>query len=94
MSWYEKSKLKRPYKAYIKFPGGIRPLGTFDVVQSNEKTEERTAMARAYKEYPNRIYDAEKMGGSLVIALDVKEWQNRLEIQRREEEKEYWWDRY
>jgi len=100
MSWYSQSQLKKPYKVYIKWPSGdLKLLGSFNITQSDEKTEEQAAKARAYKKYFNFISDARQVGGILLATLDVKKWEEMLERQKLEKEKEEeniqeaWWNK-
>ena len=99
MSWYKKSKLKRPYKIYMKCPGQIEPLGIINVDQSDGETETHQAKAIAYKKFLNRISDFRQIGCVLMVALDEKKWQERLDIERSERGKEEdtvqnaWWNK-
>ena len=96
MSWYKKTKLKRPYKVYMKCPDLIKFLGVINVPQNTEATETKQAKAIAYKKYFNLINDYRQIDCVLMASLDEEKWQERLEIEETnkalENKQKYWWD--
>jgi len=95
MSWYNKTKLKKPYKIFMKCPDSIKPLGIVNVPQTDDETETKQAKAIAYKKFLNTISDYRNYC-VLMASLDEAEWQRRLEAedakQELEQKQEYWWN--
>ena len=97
MSWYSKTKLKRPYRVYMRCPNVIKHLEVVNVEQSNDKTEERQAKAIVKKKFLGIIEDWRQIGCTLVATLDNKEWERRVKAEETKKQMEEeniqnaWW---